>query len=151
MSKNLPALRSVIFVPDGDMAEEWTNPQKNLLALPGDKRPETLIYRHLFKMQDSDPFWKQCGKSYSRQFAITRKKGKFLGTGDDKKWVKNWYNGQSEHWGLYNQKAFKSWVKAHKPECLEFSRKFIKLLKQKYKGQIPKIKIDRTLAEFKDS
>ncbi len=50
MSKSLPELQDVILVPDGDMAEEWTNPPKNLLALPGKKRPETLIYRHLFLM-----------------------------------------------------------------------------------------------------
>ncbi|MBW1700346.1 MAG: AAA family ATPase [Deltaproteobacteria bacterium] len=151
MSKVLPELRNVIFVPDGDMAKSWNNPPRNLLALPGEKRPETLIYQHLYSMQDSDPFWKKVGSTYTRQFAMTSQGGASLEKGDDKDWVKKWYKKQSQYWGRGNQKVFKSWVKAHKKECLEFCKKFLKLLKGRYKGEIPKHVIDRTLAELKDS
>ena len=58
---------------------------------------------------------------------------------------------QSPYWGRDNQKMFKSWIQANKSGCLEFCKKFIKLLKGRYKGEIPKAVIDRTLAEFKDS
>jgi len=151
MSKSLPELRDMIFVPDGDMARTWPNPPKNLLALPGVKRPETLVYRHLFSMKDSDPFWKNVGSTYTRQFAVTSKGGTSLGKSGDKKWVKNWYNGQSQYWGPGNQKVFKSWVQAHKMECLEFCKKFIKLLKGRYRGEVPKDVIDRMFAQFKES
>jgi len=150
MSKSLPELQDIIFVPDGDMAKTWSNSPKNLLTLPGGKRPETLIYRHLFSMKDSDPFWKTVSTTYSRQFAIISYKGTFLEKGDDKGWVKDWYKEQSKYWGRSNQKVFKSWVKAHKKECREFCEKFIKLLKGRYRGEIPKDVIDRALAEFKD-
>ncbi|RLB88618.1 MAG: hypothetical protein DRH10_07320 [Deltaproteobacteria bacterium] len=151
MSKALPLLRDAIFVPDGDMAKTWRKPPKNLLALPGKKRPETLVYRHLFSMKDSDPFWKSVSTTYTRQFAITSEGGASLEKGDDKKWSKDWYKKQSQYWGRGNQKVFKSWVKAHKKECLMFCKKFLKLLKGRYKGDIPGHVIDRTLAEFKDS
>lgn len=151
ISKKLPELQNVIFVPDGDMAKTWTNPPKNLLALPGNKRPETLVYRHLFSMKDSDPFWRKVGTTYTRQFAVTSKGGTSRVKGDNKKWVKNWYNQQSQHWGRGNQKVFKLWVYAHKTECLEFCKKFIKLLKGRYRGEVPKDVIERTLAVFKDT
>ena len=151
MSKSLPELQDMIFVPDADMAKTLASPPKNLLALPGDKRPETLVYRHLFSMKDSDPFWKNCGNTYTKQFAITKQGGDSLEKGDDKEWVKKWYNGQSQYWRRGNQKVFKSWVQAHKTECMKLCKKFIKLLKGRFKGDVPKDVIDRTFAVFKES
>ncbi len=148
MSKSLPLLQDMIFVPDGDMAKTWTNQPRNLLALPGGKRPETLVYQHLYNMKDADPFW---GSTYTRQFAITSKGGYSLRKGDSRDWVKKWYKKQSRHWGRGNQKVFKSWGYSHKSECLKFCKKFVKLIKGRYKGDIPQDVIDRVLAEFKDS
>ena len=151
LSEKLPVLQDIILVPDGDMAKTWNNPPKNLLVLPGGKRPETLTYRHLYSMNDSDPFWRSISTTYTRQYAIISKKGKSLQTGDKKDWVKKWYTDQSKHWGRGNQKMFKSWVQANKSDCLNFCKKFIKLLRKRYKGEIPKDVINRTLSEFKDS
>jgi len=148
ISRSLPELQDMIFVPDGDLAKTWANPPMNLLALPGGKRSETLVYKHLFLMKDSDPFW---GLTYTKQFAITKQGGNSPGRGDDKVWVKKWYNGQSPHWGHGNKKALKSWAQAHKLECRKFCKKFIKLLKGKYKGEVPREVINRMFAEFKDS
>ena len=151
LSTKLPVLRDMILVPDGDMADTWTSPPKNLLALPGGKRPETLVYRQLYSMNDSDSFWNSISTTYTRQVAITSKGGNSLGTGDDKDWVKSWYKKQSKYWGRGNQKVFKSWVQANKSDCLKFCKKFIKLLRVRYKGDIPNTVIARILAEFKDS
>jgi hypothetical protein len=151
MSNSLPALQDMIFVPDGDMAKTWTKPPQNLLPLPGDKRPETLVYQHLFKMKDADPFWETIGKTYTRQVAITSQGGTSITKGDDKIWVKNWYKGQSQFWGRGNQKVFKSWIQTHKSDCLDFCEKFLKLLKKLYKGELPMDEINKTLAKFKNS
>ena len=150
MSKSLPELRDMIFISDGDLAKTWAHPPKNLLALPGDKRPETLVYQHLFSMKDSDLFWKNCGTTYTKQFALTRQGGDSLEKGENKEWVKKWYKEQSPHWGRGNQKVFKSWVQAHKTECMKFCKKFIKLLKGRYRAEVPEDVIERTFAVFKD-
>ena len=151
LSMKLPVLRNVVLVPDADMADTWTRPPRNLLALPGGTRPETLVYRQLYSMNDSDPFWNSISTTYTRQVAITSEGGNSLGIGDDKDWVKNWYKKQSKYWGLGNHKVFKSWVQANKSDCLKFCKKLIKLLRARYKGDIPKTVIARTLAKFKDS
>ena len=146
ISKKMPELQDVIFVPDGDMMKTWTNPPRNLLALPGSKRPETLVYSLLFHMKDDDPFW---GRTYNRQFAITSKGGDFLTKGDDKDWVKAWYRGQSKYWERGNQKVFKLYVQSNKGECLKFFNKFIKLLQGRYNGEIPKDVIEKVRAHLK--
>lgn len=151
LTTNLPVLQGVILVPDGDMAKTWTNPPRNLLALPGDKRPETLAYRHLFLMSSADPFWGNPSASYTRQFAIISKGGMSQQIGDDKDWVKAWYREQSRHWGRSNARVFRSWVASHKQECLSFCKKFLKLLKARYKGDIPKDVIDRALAPLRET
>lgn len=147
LSEIVSELQDVILVPDGDMATTWTNPPKNLLALPGGKRPETLAYRYLYSMKDTDPFWKSISTTYSRQFAIIAKGGKSLETGDNKDWVKRWYADQSNYWGQGKQKMFKAWVQANKVDCLDFCKKFIKLLRGRYKGNITPNVITRTLAQ----
>jgi len=151
LSGKLPELSDVVLVPDGDMAKTWPNPPRNLLALPGEARPETLVYRLLFNMTDANPFWRSVSTTYTRQVAITAQDGTEATKGDDKGWVKSWYKAQSPHWEYGNQKVFKSWVKANKKECLKFCKKFVKLLKGRYRGEIPKNVINRILAEFQES
>ena len=140
LSRKLPELENVIFVPDGDMAKEWERKPKNLIVLPGDKRPETLVFGHLFNMKENDPFWEG---TYTKQFAITSKGGSALEKGNDKDWVKRWFDEQSAYWGRGNNKVFKSWVQCNKKESLSFFNNFIKLLKGKYKGEIPKEVIEK--------
>jgi len=150
LSTKLPELQDIILIPDGDMIKTWEITPKNLLVLPGGERPETLAYRHLYNMNPSNPFWKMCAPTYTRQFAITSKGGTDITTGDCKKWVKNWYKGQSKYWGDGNKKLFKSWVAAHKAECRDFCTKFLKLLKARYKGEIPKDVISKVLEPLRD-
>lgn len=151
LSTMLPVLQDIILVPDGDMVKTWKNQPKNLIALPGGERPETLAYRHLFSMDVSDPFWGKPKPTYTRQFAITSKGGKDITIGDNKKWVKDWYGEQSKYWGRGNEKLFKSWVASHKQECLDFCNKFLKLLKARYKGEIPANVIKRVLEPLQNN
>jgi len=151
LSTKLPELHDIILVPDGDMAKTWSKPPTNLVTLPGDARPETLAYRQLFSMLECASFWRNCSLTYTRQFAITANGGKALETGDNKAWVKNWYKGQSKYWGRGNQTVFKSWVRSHKPECLKFFNKFLKLLRKQYKYEIPTDVIERIRAPLKGS
>ena len=149
LSTKLRDLKNVILVPDGDMAKTWPNPPRNLLALPGGKRPETLVYQHLYSMEGSDPFWESISTTYTKQLAIIRQRGN-LEKGSDKEWVKNWYKDQSRYWGRGNRKVYKSWAQAHKSDCLKFCQKFVKLLKGRYKGEIPKNVINKIFSEFND-
>ena len=149
LSRALPEVENLILVPDGDMANTWKDRPKNLIVLPGEKRPETLVYEHLRAKLDSDPFWRAIAPTYSKQVAIIRAGGDSQDKGEDKDWVKNWYKGQSAHWAHRKHKVFKSWVQANKPVCLSFCKEFVKLLRGRYRGTIPQAIVDKTLAPLK--
>lgn len=149
MSRSLPELKDLILVTDGDMASTWQNPPQSLIIMPGDARPETLVYRDLYRRKESDPLWKIIGKTYRRQFAIISQEGTTLEKGDNKDWVKSWYANQRQYWGRGNAKVFNAWVAANKSDCFAFTKNFIKLLRARYKGEIPKDVIDRALAPLK--
>ena len=149
MSKAIPEMRDLILIPDGDMSDKWKKEHlNNLLPLPGGERPETLAYKHLYNMSDSDPFWKKCSSTYTRQVAITKVGGVSEKVGDDKEWVKKWYKGQCAHWGKGKHRVFKSWVHGHRRECLAFWEKFYKLLRERYSGEIPQHLLDGVAAVF---
>lgn len=147
----LPELNDVIFVPDGDMSKTWPDPPKNTVFLPGEERPETLVFKHLFDLKEADPFWKKAGTTYTRQVAIVAPGGgSTIKKGNEKRWVKKWYREQSPHWGRGNNKVFKSWIASHKPECLEFCTRFIELINRCHKGAgVPKQLEQKVLAQFK--
>ena len=151
LSTKLTILQDVIVVPDGDMAQTWATNPPNMAVLPGGARPETLLYRHLYSLPSDDEFWGKPTPAYTKQFAITSQGGRTVSKGDEKEWVKPWYRDQSKYWGKANARAFKSSVAANKAECLEFCNKFIKLLRARYRGEIPKKVIERTLAPLKDN
>lgn len=151
--KGIRELQSVIFVADGDMKREWSQKSKvptNVIFLPGDSRPETLIYRELFSRSESDSFWKKPNTSYTKRAALTSKGGRTIEKGDDKNWVKNWFQEQKPFWGREGNRAFKAWVKSNPELCLEFCRSFIKLLRTKYKGgKIPPELVRKIYEQYK--
>lgn len=149
ITPKVPALADVVMVLDGDMRSQFKSPPTNLVFLPGSHRPETMIYRHLYQMTDTDPFWKSCGPTYSRQEAILSKGGTSLSKGDEKKWVKNWFQNQSVYWGKQNKIAYSSWVQANKADCLLFAKEFAKRARQRYKGSIPRGITDKIYAKFR--
>jgi hypothetical protein len=150
MSRSVPELQDIVLLADGDMSIRWKkHARRNLTCLPGNQRPETLIYRHLFHMTDSDPFWRKCAPTYTRQVAMTAPGCHSIQYGDDKERVKRWYQAQSMYWGRGQKLAFESWKQANKAECLAFCQMFVKLIRGKYRGEIPKRVIDRIHAQYK--
>ncbi len=152
LSAKVPELKNVIFIPDGDVKKEL-KAHKNILFLPGESRPETLIYNNLKDTEDSNTFWKKCNSksnSYTRQFAIIRKgpPPKPSTSKEAKNWYKNWYKKQSPFWGRMNNIAYNKWAIDNKGECKEFCRKFFKILKKVSSEQIPKSLFAKILKKY---
>jgi predicted ATPase len=105
LAVKVPELWNVIFIPDGDIKKQFEHSiHKNVLFLPGESRPETVIYENLKDTEDDDPFWKKCNakyKNYNRQFAITKEgpPPEPSTSGDAKKCYKQWYKKQRPFWG----------------------------------------------------
>jgi len=147
-SRIIPLLKEVVFITDGDMAKEWQRKPENLIALPGGKSPEMLIFQHLSSLRESDPFWESIGASYTKQFAITDEVGSSVDRIHDTAWVKSWYQRQRPYWGDRKNAALKSWIHANPEECLRFCKKFIKLLRGRYRGEVPESLIEKVYAQY---
>ena len=157
LSTKVPELKNVIFIPDGDVKKELElkghKIHRNTIFLPGESRPETLIYNNLKGTEDGNTFWKKCkakSNSYNRQFAITKH-----GTPpepstskDAKKWYKKWYKKQSPFWGRMDQSVYKKWESDNKDECQKFSQKFFKILKKVSQESIPKSLFTKILEKY---
>jgi len=157
LAEKVPELRNVIFIPDGDIKNEL-NPNgrkshQNTVFLPGESRPETLIYRNLKDTDDNNPFWKKCkarSKNYSYQVAITKEgpPPKPSTKEEAKKWYKKWYKEQKLHWGRMEKIVYNKWAIDNKDKCKEFCQEFFKILKRVSSEQIPKSLFNKILEKY---
>ena len=152
LSLKVPELKNVIFIPDGDVRKE-IKAHENICFLPGESRPETLIYNNLKDTEDNNGFWKTCKselKSYNKQFAITKASAppKPSTSKKAKTWYKDWYKEQCPFWGLMDRIVYNKWASGNKEECKEFCRDFFKILKKVSSEQIPKHLFKRILKKY---
>ena len=125
----IPEFQKVIFVVDGDKkCHENSQKRPNLIALPGDLRPESLIYEMLNNLGDTDGFWSNTPnyRHYNAQVCFNN----YLNVDyrQDKKSVKKWFNEQKKYWGRQANYAFEYWLKQHPQETIEFCTKFFTIL-----------------------
>lgn len=147
-SLNVPELEKVILIPDGDV-KGHTKKSENLIFLPGDSRPETLLHECLKNLKDADPFWRQCpADGYTKQVAILKPGGVPLGSNEAKAWYKNWYKEQSKFWGASNRIAFSKWTEINKDSCRQFCQEFFKVLRRVSSEAIPKEKTESILEKY---
>ncbi len=129
LALQVPEFAKVVMILDGDVKKSSKIP-KNLLFLPGDERPETVIYKWLKKLSDADSFWKEItgtGYGYTKQFAIGRYNSI---KNKDKKFYKNWYKEQHPYWGRAINIVFEKWADRNKDLCKRFCNDFLKIFDQ---------------------
>ncbi|MEK7699405.1 MAG: hypothetical protein AAB332_03290, partial [Planctomycetota bacterium] len=148
LSLKVPELKKVILIPDGDVRGSMKK-SGNLVFLPGNSRPETLLYDCFKNLSDADTFWRDCqAKGYSKQVAIIKQEKIPQEAKEAKKWYKNWYKAQSPYWGRANKIAFSKWASNNKELCGEFCREFFKILKRISPEAIPKEKTECILKKY---
>lgn len=147
LSLQVPELEKVILIPDGDV-KGHTKKSKNLVFLPGNLRPETLLHECLKNLPEADLFWRECpGTGYTKQVAIV-KAGKVPSSEEAKAWYKKWYKEQSKFWGTSNRIAFSKWADTNKDLCKHFCQEFFKVLRRVSHEAIPKEKTESILEKY---
>lgn len=148
LSSRVPELEKIILIPDGDVKAN-TKKSKNLVFLPGELRPETLLHECLKNLPEADLFWSECpATGYSKQVAILKQETTPTVPNERKKWYKNWYKKQSKFWGRSSKIAFSKWANNNKELCKQFCQEFFKILKQVSPEALPKAKIDDILERY---
>jgi len=145
----VPEFGEIILIPDGDVREQF-KPSRNLAFLPGEERPETLLYKCLKNLSESDAFWTKCpSRGYTKQVAFKRFRKKIpTNQNEAKDYCKSWYNEQSKHWGPSKKIAFEKWADCNKELCKQFCKEFFKILKRVHPS-VPKTTIKKMEEKFK--
>lgn len=127
--KKIPEFQKMIFIMDGDSGYRLKNDVKNLLALPGKKAIEKLMYFHLYYLKEDDAAWEYFANGFTWQICFNRFTDLKEETNIDefKKWFRQ--HSKCDHFGKKeNSKLYIHWVKKHEHECKEFSLKLLDAL-----------------------
>ncbi|MFA6416426.1 MAG: AAA family ATPase [Candidatus Paceibacterota bacterium] len=92
-----------IIILDGD-SKNKINDYKNLVFLPGNKRPENVIMDFLDSISPTDDFWKSKNK-YTKQTFLSRKELEI----DNRDKMKKWFNRECKCWGVSGKRVFDKW------------------------------------------
>lgn len=117
-----------IVVLDGDERNSLEKTRlKNYICLLGDKNPETLLATYLNGLPESDSFWTEKNKSYSKQICFLNYRLPAISS--DRNIAKKWYKEQldTKAWGRGAGNLFKHYLKTVSKEHEEFLEKFEKI------------------------
>lgn len=130
--RDIPSLKDVLFVVDGDAVKNSSGKirsSKNLIVLPtGDKNPERAIFDALVSLPDDDPFWEAMESKhfYGKQMFIRSFKDAHdpLVTGGKKCRVadKSWFRNEKGKgfWGSNGSDVFAQWRSMNLAACDAF-------------------------------
>lgn len=122
-SRDIPIFKKILYVIDGDKANEITRKHHNILALPLPKALEKVMYEFLDKMHEDDPFWSEDIGKYNKQQCF---RNHSCEPNDDRNF-KAWFREQKQNWGKGNSRLYKRWVQCNKEAVIEFNNKFFSL------------------------
>jgi predicted ATPase len=111
-----------LIVLDGDVTPNKKQMRKvkkakNIVVLPGEKSPETVIASFLHSLSDEDPIWESIADDYSKQFCFEEYSLEEI---QRREVAKKWFNEQKEYWGRNCNKVINPWIKANKEEADDF-------------------------------
>ena len=125
-SKKIPEFEKILFIIDGDKANQITKKHHNIIALPGNKALEIEMYYFLKSLPTDDEFWSKDIGKYNYQMYFKDYNSLEIQSNNIQAF-KNWFISQKKEWGRSNNKLYKRWIKANKNIVLDFNEKFFKL------------------------
>lgn len=123
IKNKFPEFKKSVIVLDGDMRNEFKGKQKpKVVFLPGNQRPENIIFEFLDSLPADDVFWGEIG-GYTRQVFINNKPANT----ESRDVMKTWFNNEKKYWGKGALTLFKRWKQLNSKE----EEKFVKNLTTK--------------------
>ncbi len=119
-SLNVPELKSVLFVIDGDKHTEIKTSKDNRVFLPGNAQPEQVIYDFMKSLSEGSDAWEQLGaKNYGKQVAFRDIAKLDHNSGKKAKFYKTWFTQQEKVLGGA-KRIFDWWTKYNRDQCRQF-------------------------------
>ena len=113
----------MFFVLDGDCREKYKKSKlpSRTIILPGEYRPESILYDFLLNLSDEDDFWNE-DENFIKQTCFANYQTK-----NNDKWViKRWFKNPkfTKYFGRSYSKLFNRWKKDNKDSVKEFQDNF---------------------------
>lgn len=127
LEAKFPEFNSSIIVLDGDARTKFKGQHKpKLCFLPGQTRPENVIYEFIKDLDESDDFWDGGISGYKKQVFIQNSPSNTT----DRNVMKDWFNNEKKYWGTGSKKLFTRWLTEdkNKKSALKFLKDFNKKL-----------------------
>ena len=125
IQNKVPSFLSSLIVLDGDCKKTKF---KNIVMLPGGKRPENVFYDLLNSFPAEDDFWEAYGGYSKEYFLANRPKS------DNRKDMKEWFNSHKKHWGYRCNKIIKIWKSKNKNLVDVFNEEIEIIINRLYKN-----------------
>lgn len=122
-----PEFNSSIIVLDGDARAKFKGQHKpKLCFLPGQTRPENVVYDFIYSLEENDDFWDNGISGYKKQVFIQN----IPTNTTDRNVMKDWFNNEKKHWGNGSKKLFTRWLSEdkNKKQAEKFLKEFNKKL-----------------------
>ena len=113
IQNEVPSFLSGLVVLDGDCKK---NKFKNIITLPGGKRPENVFYDLLNQFPAENDFWGTYG-GYSKEYFLAYKP-----KSDSREDMKEWFNSHKKYWGRGCNKVIKIWRSKNQKQVNEFNQ-----------------------------
>ncbi len=113
----VPSFLSSIVVLDGDRSKSKSK-FKNVLYLPGGKRPENVFHDLLNSIPEENDFWGKCG-GYTKEY-FRANPPRSLG---NRTYMKEWFNSNKKYWGRGCNKVIDIWKSMNQNKVNEFNKK----------------------------
>ena len=121
--------KKMYFVLDGDCRKKYKTkkiPQRTII-LPGDYRPESILYEFLFNLSDDDDFW-----DYENNFTKQTCFSDYQTDKFDKGVIKRWFKDPkfNDYFGRGYAKLLNRWKKSNQNLVSDFQKEFSKLIEE---------------------
>lgn len=114
INNKVPSFLLNIVVIDGDQKK---SKNKNVLLLPGGKRPENVFYDLLNSLPAQDNFWGSYG-GYTKEYFLAHPPNNL----DNRTDMKNWFNSNKNYWGRGCNKVINIWKSRNQQQVDDFNK-----------------------------
>lgn len=123
-----PIFKNVFFVLDGDCKKKYKNYPQKVVILPGEFRPESILFDFIKTLSDHDEFWDE-NRNFTKQTCFQN----YQTENHDKGVIKRWFQDKnfSDFFGECYSKLFNRWKKENQEELQKFHEQINKVMKNK--------------------
>lgn len=129
VEQKVPEFLDSIIVLDGDARNSLPKSTKFKIAfLPGDERPENLLYNFLSTLPDNDTFWDKEAGGYTKRVFLANRPSNLA----SREIMKDWFNREKQYWWKGCRKLLNRWSENNLKIVEKFNERIAGFIRNDY-------------------